>query len=232
MVTGTPKRGAPQGGKQGRREVITTGLDRLDDSALHGVRLSHIDHHTGGEIMDIDVERLAQLYIWAVASQRGLDRFFEKHPEFAKHEQGSWGQAIKNGHCETAYCLAGQEAVAQGWTFIIEDSDWENHGSRREAKAALMVPTEEVKNLGLRFVKGSGKGFAQGTSEGYMGVIASGVTRYPAAIAAESLGLDEDTANRLFNGSNDVYAIKAIIEDAFADAGLDLRLPAPEDVVV
>ena len=181
--------------------------------------------------MSIKVKRLVLLYTWAVASHRDLDAFFEKHPEFAEHKQGVWGEAIKNGVCKTAYCLAGQTAIHEGWTFLVARNEWEDYGDGKKGQpGTTMIPTDQVKALGLSFVRGSRKGFAQVPANKWDEV--SEHTKYPATVARDSLGLDDYQAEMLFSGGNDVWDIKSHIEQFFADAGLNLRLPEPEDVVV
>jgi hypothetical protein len=175
--------------------------------------------------MSINVELLTKLYDWAVASKKGLDKFFEDNPQFAKHRQSAWGEAIKNGTCETAFCLAGQAAVNEGYTFIASKDDWSHYeGSSTFIQGGAMVPTAQVHNLGLHFVKGSGKTFAHGSRAAVDKIFDSGDYRYPASIAEEVMGITESEASRLFNGGNDLEDIESYINRIFERHGVENRV--------
>ena len=180
--------------------------------------------------MSIKVKRLVRLYTWAVASQRGLDKFFAAHPEYATHKQSEWGEVMKNGECQTAYCLAGQTAVVEGYAFLADAGFKSGYTT-----SSSVVPVSEVKRLGLEFVPGTRKGWVRMKGADEYSSIPDDVwdaSRTPSDVAQDALGLDEVQAVTLFRGSNDVHDIKEIIEGFFRDAGLNLRLPDPEDVVV
>lgn len=174
----------------------------------------------------LNVEKLKELYDWAVASQEGLDRFFEEHPNYAKHKQGAWGEVIKNGVCQTAFCLAGQTAVDAGYTFFVEKYDWADlSDNRRYATPGQLVPTDMVHELGLTFVKGSGKTFAHAKTEAISDEVAyGGKTLSAMEIATEELGIEDWEASRLFSGGNDVEDIRYYINMIFENHGLPDRL--------
>jgi hypothetical protein len=173
----------------------------------------------------VNVELLKEMYAWAVASQRGLDKFFEDHPKYAKHNQGDWGQVQKNGVCQTAFCLAGQAAVNAGYTFVIDDTDWEPYNGHRSASSAMMVPKADVHKLGLTFVRGTQRTFARLPADADYPD-----TRHPSDIAAEVLGIESWEADRLFNGSNGVTDIAYHINDIFEDHGIEDRISEMSDL--
>jgi hypothetical protein len=173
---------------------------------------------------EVNVELLKKLYEWAVASHEGLEEFFLKNPGYAEHRQSAWGQAVKNGTCQTAFCLAGQVAVKNGYTFVINDqTEWdtrrdgpENHVVKVHVNDGTMVPTSLVHGLGLKFVKGSGKTFAHGNGNFVSETFENAVVHAP-EVAMEILGINESEADRLFNGGNNVDDIECIINEIFAN---------------
>lgn len=175
----------------------------------------------------VNVELLEKLYRWAVASQKSLDKFWEENPDWAKHNQGNWGQVVKNGTCQTAFCLAGQVAVQEGYTFVLSKDDWDEQGSVRMATGAAMVPKSKVHSLGLHFVRGSGKSFAWGERAEILNFYTeSGESRYASEIATEALGITDNEANLLFNGGNTVEDIRHFINGIFINHGIDKQLSA------
>lgn len=173
----------------------------------------------------VNVEMLKKLYDWAVASQENLEKFFEKNPKFKEHNQGDWGKVIKNGVCQTAFCLAGQTAVLAGYTFLLGHDELDNTyaGYPAEATSGTMIPKADVHSYGLKFVGGSGRTFARPPS--YAVNVPYDQGRHASDIAQEELGLDEVEASRLFAGHNDVDRIRHIINDIFADHGVEDRIP-------
>jgi hypothetical protein len=166
---------------------------------------------------------LRELYDWTVASDKGLKDFFRKHPQYKDHNQGNWGEVLKNGHCKTAFCLAGQKAIVEGYTFVLDADDLtDTYMGERFAASSQMVRTADVHSLGMRFVKGAGKTFARPVNaQAQADLYRTVQTEHPATIAQDSLGITNGEADRLFNGSNEVNDIREIINLIFERRGLE-----------
>lgn len=178
--------------------------------------------------MAINNPLLSRLVLWAAEDQvRGthpelavrLGIAKEGDPRLGSWDQGTWGQAERNGVCKTAFCLAGG-AVALDETHMIVMEDVGDEWSGAYAIPVDRVPEGvEVKwnyvwlpeDEGVyEFFRGLGK----------WDDVTSVSTR-----AAKLLGLNEGDADRLFDGNNTIWHVVTLAVDFAEEDGETLDIP-------
>lgn len=165
-------------------------------------------------LSEIDVEMIFKLIKWAEQDEKFLNEF----ATWGKWNQGLWGAAdenflrnmfgdpedpeamkvVRNGECQTAFCMAGQAAVQTGHRLIFNDTtdihNAESSSYIAAVSAAECVPQEPVGRdekgrVIYRDVEGESP-------------------RYISDVAREALGLEYEEADRFFNGDNGITDLK------------------------
>lgn len=71
----------------------------------------------------LNVQLLADVVTWAVADEKAMDELREKYPEWGAWNQGTWATQVRNGVCQTSYCIAGQACVQVGYGLVLPQID-------------------------------------------------------------------------------------------------------------
>lgn len=71
----------------------------------------------------LNVQLLADVVTWAVADETAMDELREKYPDWGVWNQGTWATQVRNGICQTSYCIAGQACVQVGYGLVLPTID-------------------------------------------------------------------------------------------------------------
>ena len=167
----------------------------------------------------LNTELLSNLVTWAYADHNKIEELLAKFPQWGTWDQADWAQEIRNGVCQTAYCMAGA-AVADApqyrfnfdffpeQTYNPETMEWEDTG-RSEASTSLCY---KVRKNGKDPVTGAQRYRRVGDFESI------------SVVAQELLGITYAEANYLFNGNNDIEDIVGIALELANHYGVNLNL--------
>lgn len=171
----------------------------------------------------LNVPLLKSLVTWAAADQAHLDDLAARFKEegWGHWDQERWAKEVRNGHCQTAYCIAGQAAAQVGYAPVFD--------------AVALPYLSEVEN-GDVYITGTcaPRRFA-GLGPTGMPVYEPNTdagTRQISDVGREAIGLSYDEANALFEGSNSLQDILAMALMFARVRNVDLDLdPALVDMV-
>lgn len=80
----------------------------------------------------LNVQLLADVVTWAVADEKALTDLQAKYPDWGVWNQGTWATQVRNGICQTSYCIAGQAATQVGYGLCVplydDPATWEHTG--------------------------------------------------------------------------------------------------------
>lgn len=117
-------------------------------------------------------------------------------------------QAVLNGACKSAYCMAGQAVTQAGYRLIFDEIDLEDHTLEGTAETCVrVVPTGERDNRGHMRYRDVGD--VEPISER----------------AADILGLDYEEQDLFFSGSNTVVDLKRYANGFCEDRHLPWMYP-------
>lgn len=141
----------------------------------------------------LDVDLLAQILDWAVADEAKREARF---PGWGSWEQHSWVREVRNGVCQTSFCIAGQTVVQNGYIPVLEDCGIEA-GGHKVRYAEMCAPAV---HSGLIDTK---------TNEPILVPNDDPDTYYSIeSLASDQLGLSHYRDEHiLFDGDNDLYGL-------------------------
>lgn len=129
---------------------------------------------------------------WAITSATVADETRQIDPELARE--------VRNGACETAYCMAGQTVVQAGYRLVYND---DHRGLLRADMCVLTQPNGRFDAKGRPLHDD-----VPGTAKSIEGA------------AQAILGLTDTECEELFNGDNTVDQLKAMADDFLENRGL------------
>lgn len=155
---------------------------------------------------ELNYELLHQIVKWAEQDEEWI----KTHPGWGMWDQQFWcaaavvsddPQVVRNGECQTAYCIAGQAAHQAGYRMVLEGSSFESHrldwtGPIRSADWCVEQRPTDRKDKHGNIIWEDVPGGDQARID---------------AVAEEVLGIEEDEAGALFDGDNTIGRIKAIV---------------------
>lgn len=71
----------------------------------------------------LNVELLADVVTWAVADEKAINDLKAKYPDWGDWNQSTWATEVRNGVCQTSYCIAGQAVVQVGYGLVLPRVD-------------------------------------------------------------------------------------------------------------
>lgn len=156
----------------------------------------------------LNITLLRDLVTWAYQDEEAV-----QSPDFAAWghwDQNLWAQEIRNGVCQTAYCIAGQAVVQAGFGLLLDEQYEVEDGQPREFRASTCAP----------------KRFA-GLDDQGREVYINDTTheRGIPAVAREVLGFTHSEGEVMFAGDNTIEQLVAMARIFAAKRGQDLRLP-------
>lgn len=196
---------------------------------------------TTTELPKLELDKLTKLVDWAQATELMPEEdLLEKFPGWGVWNQSSWSEIylsdddqimklqrdgwwdytdpddlatmpviaeiegwIREGSCGSSYCIAGQEVHDKGYRMLY------NHSGCADS-CIRQVPTTEVDAKGNTIWEDDPEAVPEQIND----------------VAARSLGLTNDEANRLFNSDNSVHTLKKLVNRFAKRRGL----PVPYEV--
>jgi hypothetical protein len=171
---------------------------------------------------ELNAPLLFQLIQWAERDER--DGEFQG---WGHWDQSAWGwvptdpKEVRNGACQSAYCMAGQAAHQAGWRLLYDGGDeiirsvlsddskvWQGSA----ISASECVPQ---RNTGVK----DSKGFDIWED------IPGGEAQPISVVGREALGLESDEAEMFFDGDNTLDTLKEMANLFCQDRGLPLLYP-------
>lgn len=174
--------------------------------------------------MTFNKELLRNLVTWAAQDHEDLTVLSHMFPDWGHWQQTVWAVEVRNGTCQTAYCIAGQACMQAGWKFDFsgtQESDGETLASdfqsltfdpRQDyvwANGDYVYPVKEV-------VGEDGK-VTQVPDTEQRG-------RWARDVATEVLGIHVWEASMLFDGDNSIEQVVAMGEIIAQQHGTTLDL--------
>jgi hypothetical protein len=170
----------------------------------------------------LNVQLLADVVTWAVADEAHMDELREKYPDWGVWNQGTWATQVRNGVCQTSYCIAGQACVQVGYGLVIPMID-DPESLERSGFDFAGYDEEDIKRA-LHEVNANSC-----APKVFAGLDDKGRPKYrldydqersiPDA-AREALGIDPAEGSALFEGNNsitDVVTMATMIAKARGD---------------
>jgi hypothetical protein len=162
---------------------------------------------------DFDLELLGKLVTWAARDEVTLEGFWAKHFEgWGSWNQSVWAREVRNGICQTSYCIAGQAVAQKDFVLLLQKE--EERGSVSEWGATMCAPaihTGRYDDKGHEILEAD-----ESQSE------------YIEYKAREILGIDSEESAYLFDGDNDLERVVTLASYFARRRGL--TLPVPEAV--
>lgn len=193
---------------------------------------------TTDTLPELDVEMIFKLIKWAEQDEKFLADF----ADWGRWNQGVWGglardqaadilglevpffrltdqqmQELRNGHCQTAYCMAGQTVAQHGYRLIYDGG----------AETLLDGTTETVVVTGSSCIKQEQVGtrtVAGREIPTYRDVPGARPERI-SYLAAKLLGLTDDEADMFFSGSNGLDTLRKYANYFCHERNLPLLFP-------
>lgn len=170
----------------------------------------------------LNIDLLSDVVLWAAqdaallgeievgATPEELDALRKQYADWGSWNQGVWGEEIRNGACQTAFCLAGQAVVQVGMSLVFNRGEWTNDEGKKVAQADYCAPSV------------------------FVGLTPAGKPKYEADVtrqvyikdaARDALGLMSGEAEALFGGDNTIGIIVHVAQVAAKARGQELALP-------
>lgn len=164
----------------------------------------------------LNIDAITTLIRWAEGDEALAERF-------GTWDQGHWAKVIvgesvgeygedldpvdleegkRNGHCKTAYCMAGQAVVQAGYR-LLYSIDYEEDGIASASHCVKQRQTGEVNRLGLPEMED-----------------VEGTQSYISDVARVILGLEYGEATAFFDGDNRVMDLKYLTNQFLDHRGL------------
>lgn len=157
----------------------------------------------------LNVELLRDLVTWAYGDHVAAGESAEEYPGWGHWDQNVWATEARNGVCQTSYCIAGQAAMQVGMGLCL-DHDWDDTDGTEHYTAVDCAPKT--------FVGLDDKGRPR-----Y--VLDREHSRRIPDVAREALGLTDDEANTLFDGTNTLDIVVGLALAYARARNVDLGLP-------
>lgn len=170
------------------------------------------------DLPELNTSLMRDLLIWAAQDEEFFARA-DKYLSWGQWDQGIWGKELRNGVCQSSYCMAGQAVIQTGWTLDYQKDPYANSYDNlvcftAESCGPLVHKIDEVTGDRVRDSKGKP-----------VMVLDRSRVQSIASRAQLVLGLNEMEASWFFDGDNEICDL-ASMAILFADMrGVDLNLP-------
>jgi hypothetical protein len=185
------------------------------------------------ELPELNTDLLAQILTWSALDEKNLRDRFPSLEAWGVWNQSSWGLAVRNGVCRTAYCQAGQAAVQSGYAFSW---DYEK------------VPVEEIGNSALtEGVHADRYGRVLASEESYVYPVKRVLNKkgrwveepdtdkpaeFTSDVGQRALGLTSKEADAYFAGGNSLHSLVRFAKMFAKVRGVTLDLPSEIDEMI
>lgn len=175
------------------------------------------------EFPKLNVEMLSNIINWAWADNNRLNAFMEKNfPGWGSWDQGHWAEEVRNGVCQTSFCMAGQTVVQAGFKLDYQFDGWDREIWDDESDQYVPADENAKRTFTASYCYPARKNGL--TKEGEQRYRRTGESTSISNAAREILGLTQAEADLFFDGGNSIERVVRLAKTFAAVRGEVLNL--------